>query len=68
MIEDLGSFFLEFPKSEDQFSTPSFDGRNKRFFAIDREIHKLVRHFSLFSDSDLCSEIYMNSGEKLVKF
>ena len=68
LFKTLGSSFLEYQKSEDQFARPSSHGRNKRFFEIDREMHKLVRHFSLFSDSDLCSEIYMNSGEKLVKF
>ena len=38
------------------------------FFAIDRETHKIVRHVSVFSDSDPCSQIYTNAGEKFVKF
>ena len=31
--------FLEFQKLEDQFATPSFDGRNKRFFASGWKMH-----------------------------
>ena len=38
------------------------------FFAIDRETHKIVRHVSVFSNSDPCSQIYTNAGEKFVKF